>query len=170
MIHIYCGDGKGKTTAAFGLCLRAAGRDWGVVIAQFLKSGESGERVSMGRIPGIKLLDVPKTIKFTFAMSEEEKGEAARDCLRLLSEAARELEAGTKLAVLDECCAAVSTGLLPLEELLSFLDRWGGEREVVLTGRDPAPALLERANYVTEMKKIRHPYDAGGEARVGIEW
>lgn len=170
MIHIYCGDGKGKTTAAFGLALRAAGRDWGVVIAQFLKSGDSGERASMERIPGVKLLRVPDAIKFTFAMSAEEKGAAGQDCLRLLSEAARELEAGARLAVLDECCSAVSTGLLPLEELLSFLDRWGSEREVVLTGRDPAPALVERAYYITEMKKIRHPYDTGGEARMGVEW
>lgn len=170
MIHIYCGDGKGKTTAAFGLALRAAGRDWGVVIAQFLKSGDSGERASMGYIPNVKLLTVPDAMKFTFAMNGEEKGAASTDCLRLLGEVAQALNAGAKLAVLDECCSAVSTGLLPLEDLLIFLDRWGGEREVVLTGRDPAPDLVERAQYVTEMKKIRHPYDAGGAARIGIEW
>lgn len=170
MIHIYCGNGKGKTTAAFGLALRAAGRDWGVVIAQLLKSGDSGERLSMARMPTVKLLPVPAAIKFTFAMSDEEKAAASQDCQRLLGEAAQALDAGAKLAVLDECCAAVSTGLLPLEDLLIFLDRWGSEREIVLTGRDPVPALLERAHYVTEMKKIRHPYDAGGEARIGIEW
>lgn len=169
MMHIYCGDGKGKTTCAFGLATRAAGRGWGVVIAQFLKSGDSGERTSMARLPGVKLLDVPDAIKFTFAMNEEEKAAASADCLRLLDQAGRELEAGAKLAVLDECCAAVSTGLLPLEDLLLFLDRWRGEREIVLTGRDPDPALTERGDYITEMKKIRHPYDAGGEARTGIE-
>lgn len=170
MIHIYCGDGKGKTTAAFGLALRAAGRGWDSVVAQFLKTGDSGERLSLAANPRVNLLPLPAQMKFTFAMDAAERAAAGAVCRRLLGEVDAALAAGARLALLDECCGALSTGLLPLEELLALLDRWGGEREIVLTGRDPAPALVERAHYITEMKKIRHPFDAGGGAREGVEW
>ena len=70
--------------------------------------------------------------------------------------------------MLDEVCAAVNTGLLPLEEVLNCLEE--AVCEVVLTGRDPAPELLDRADYVTEMRKLRHPYDRGTAARIGVEW
>lgn len=170
MIHIYCGDGKGKTTCAFGLALRAAGRGRGVVVAQFLKTGDSGERLALQRVEGVELLPLPERMKFTFAMDEGEKQEAAGRCLALLEGVERALEAGKELAVLDECCAAVSTGLLPLERVTALLDRWGGEREIVLTGRDPDPELTGRADYITEMKKLRHPFDKGLPARLGVEW
>lgn len=170
MIHLYYGNGKGKTTCAFGLSLRALGRGWRVVIAQFLKTGDSGERLSLGRLQGVNLLPVPEEMPFTFAMREEERREAARGILVLLNALEEELAAGTDLAVLDECCSAVSTGLLPVERVIAFLDRWGKERELVLTGRDPAPQLLERADYVTEMRNIRHPFDNGELARLGVEW
>ena len=72
MIHLYCGDGKGKTTAAMGLALRAAGRGMGVVVAQFLKGADSGERIALAQLPQITLLEVPPQVKFTFAMTPEE--------------------------------------------------------------------------------------------------
>lgn len=170
MIHLYCGDGKGKTTCAFGLALRAAGRGMGVVVAQFLKTGDSGERLALGHVPGVELLPLPEVMKFTFAMDEEEKRTAAADFSRLLDETERALEAGAGLAVLDECCSAISTGLLAPERVNALLDRWCGGREIVLTGRDPLPALLARADYVTEMKKLRHPFDTGMPARRGVEF
>lgn len=169
MIHLYCGEGKGKTTCAFGLALRAAGRGLGVVVAQFLKTGDSGERIALQHVEGVELLPLPEQMKFTFAMKEEERLEAARDALALLAGVERALEAGAGLAVLDECCAAVSTGLLPLDRLTALLDRWGSGRELVLTGRSPDPELERRADYITEMKKLRHPYDKGVPARLGVE-
>ena len=170
MIHIYCGVGKGKSTCAFGLCLRAAGRGWDVVVAQFLKTGDSGERLALAALPQVALLPLPQTMKFTFAMSPDERRAAAEICLELLAGVERALERGARLAVLDECCSAVGTGMLPIGEVTALLDRWGSEREIVLTGRDPHPALVERAHYITEMRKLRHPFDQGAEARRGVEF
>ena len=169
MIHIYWGDGKGKTTAAMGLALRMAGRGRPVAVAQFMKGQDSGERAALALLPSVTLLEVPDQVKFSFLLTEAEfQAESARS-LRLLEEAAalaRLPDWG--LLVLDEVCAAVNTGLLPLEEVLSCLE--AAACEVVLTGRDPAPELLARADYVTEMKKLRHPYDRGTAARQGVEW
>ena len=170
MIHLYCGDGKGKTTAAMGLALRMAGRGRGVVIAQFLKGADSGERRALALLPQVTLLEVPQQVKFTFQMSPEEREAECRRALALLGQAeALAFESGCGLLVLDEACGAVETGLLPLSALLAALDRLPKKLEVALTGQNPAPELLERAHYVTEMKKIKHPYDAGRAARAGVE-
>ncbi len=167
MIHLYCGNGKGKTTAAMGLALRAAGRGERVVIAQFLKGADSGERYALAKLPQVELLPLPEQVKFTFQMDEQERLEASRRC-RALLEVARERAKDCFLLVLDESCAAVNSGLLPLEELLDCLDNL--TCEIVLTGRDPAPQLLERADYITQMEPLRHPYQRGITARKGIEW
>lgn len=167
MIHLYCGNGKGKTTAAMGLALRAAGRGERVVIAQFLKGADSGERYALAKLPQVELLPLPDQVKFTFQMDEQERLEASRRC-RALLEVARERAKDCFLLVLDESCAAVNSGLLPLEELLDCLDNL--TCEIVLTGRDPAPQLLERADYITQMEPLRHPYQRGITARKGIEW
>lgn len=167
MIHLYCGNGKGKTTAAMGLALRAAGRGERVVIAQFLKGADSGERYALAKLPQVELLPLPEQVKFTFQMDEQERLEASRRC-RALLEVARERAKDCFLLVLDEACAAVNSGLLPLEELLDCLDNLACE--IVLTGRDPAPQLLERADYITQMEPLRHPYQRGITARKGIEW
>lgn len=167
MIHLYCGNGKGKTTAAMGLALRAAGRGERVVITQFLKGADSGERYALAKLPQVELLPLPEQVKFTFQMDEQERLEASRRCRALLDEA-RERAKDCFLLVLDEACAAVNSGLLPLEELLDCLDNL--TCEIVLTGRDPAPQLLERADYITQMEPLRHPYQRGITARKGIEW
>lgn len=171
MIQIYCGDGKGKTTAAIGLAVRAAGRGNPVVIAQFLKSADSGERLILGKLSGVTLLEIPDEMKFVFAMNEEEK-RAERERQTALFEKAAALSElnGAGVLVLDELCSAVSTGIVPLELVTAFLDRRPAELEVVITGRDPAAELERRADYITEMKKRRHPFDQGQAARKGIEW
>ena len=171
MIHIYCGDGKGKTTRAFGLALRAAGRGRKVLITQFLKSGDSGERAAIAHVPGVTLLEVPERMKFTFRMTEEEKISFGAQMKALLEQTRAVVEKGElDMLVMDECCAAVAKGLLPLEDVLSLLDSVPEALEVIITGRNPDPALVERADYITEMKKIRHPFDKGVAARKGIEW
>lgn len=167
MLHLYCGNGKGKTTAAMGLALRAAGRGKRVVIAQFLKGADSGERFALAQLPQVTLLPVPDTVKFSFRMTEEERRAEARRYQDLLEQIRQEAQ-GCFLLVLDEACAAVNTGLLPLEDLLSCLDSL--ECEVVLTGRDPAPQLAERADYITSMEAVRHPFEQGISARKGIEF
>ncbi|MCD8005299.1 MAG: cob(I)yrinic acid a,c-diamide adenosyltransferase [Oscillospiraceae bacterium] len=169
MLHIYCGDGKGKTTAAMGLAIRAAGHGRKVVVAQFLKGNNSGERVILAAQPNIQCLPVPETMKFTFEMTEEEKERAWQETADSFDLAAR-LGREADLLVLDEACAAISTGMLSLDRVLDFLDSRPPELEVVITGRDPDPELLNRADYVTEMRKVKHPFDHGQNAREGVEW
>ncbi len=169
MIHLYCGDGAGKTTAAMGLALRMAGRGRGVVIAQFLKGADTGERNALAMLPQVTLLPVPDQVKFSFALTPEERREEGARSAALLAQAdrlARDPHCG--LLVLDEVCSAVSTGLLPLEAVLGLLDTLS--TELVLTGRQAHPALEARADYITCCTKIRHPYDRGIQARSGIEF
>ena len=172
MIHLYCGDGKGKTTAAMGLALRMAGRNQKVAVAQFLKGADSGERRALAQLPQVTLLPVPERVKFSFAMTEEDKqGERKRYAGMLEDILGLCAGPGLGLLVLDEACAGVNTGLVPLDGVLSCLElcREHGV-EAVLTGRDPHPALLERADYVTRFVKERHPYDRGVPARPGVEF
>ncbi len=169
MLHIYCGDGKGKTTCAMGLAVRAAGHGRKVVVAQFLKGSNSGERAVLESLPTVNCLSVPETIKFVFAMDEQEKAQARAQMTAAFAQAV-EASRDSDLLVLDELCGAVTTGMVPLETVLAFLDNRPETLEVVITGRDPAPALQERADYITEMRKLKHPFDRGAGAREGIEW
>ena len=169
MIHLYFGDGKGKTTAAMGLVLRTAGRGGGVVVAQFLKGADTGERRILALLPVVKLLPVPEQVKFTFAMTPLEREAERGRTLALLESAVRASgEENCALVVLDEVCDAVDAGLLPLDTLLSALERM--PCEVVLTGHRPCQALLDRADYLTQFQKLRHPFDRGAAARRGIEY
>lgn len=170
LIHIYCGEGKGKTSAALGLALRAAGAGMKVLFVQFLKDGSSSE-ISMLQRLGIETACCPDIRKFVFQMTEAERLQAGEEYSRLLSAAvSRCREEGFGLLVLDEVLPACRLGLVPEEALMDFLRSKPSELEVVLTGREPSPALLELADYVTEMKKLRHPYDRGIQARKGIEF
>ena len=169
MIHLYHGDGKGKTTAAMGLVLRMAGRGRPVVIAQFLKGADSGERLALARLPQVTLLPVPEELKFLFMMTEDERQQEARRAQELLAQAKRAAaDPHCGLVVLDEVCDGVNAGLLPLADLLELLDC--ARAEVVLTGRSPAPELVARADYVTRFQKEKHPYDRGIPARSGVEF
>jgi cob(I)alamin adenosyltransferase len=171
LVHLYCGDGKGKTTCAMGLALRASGGNIPVIIAQFLKSEHSGERVALRSLPNVTLLPLPEQVTFTFRMTDEEKAEARNASTQRFRDSVALAQAQSPcLLVLDEICAAISTGMISLEEVEQFLDTRPADVEVVLTGRDPAPSLVERADYVTEMVKKKHPYDQGVCARKGIEF
>ena len=167
LVHLYTGDGKGKTTAAVGLTVRAAGRGKPVVIAQFLKGEDSGERRILERLPQVNLLPLPETIQFTFAMSEEEKEKEKVRYQCMLKEIAYAAQV-CELLILDEVCAAVNTGMISLQAILQLLD--GLTCEIVMTGREPAQELEQRADYITCMEKVRHPYDEGICAREGIEY
>ena len=169
MVQIYCGEGKGKTTASVGLSVRAAGRGLRVVFAQFLKSGDSGERTVLAGLPSVTLLEVPEQMKFTFAMEPAERQAEAVRQTELLRQAAG-LAGQADVLVLDELCAALNRGMVPQDEVTALLDGCPASLEVVITGREPPQALVERADYITEMKKIRHPFDRGIRARPGIEW
>ena len=169
VLHIYCGEGKGKTTAAVGLSVRAAGQGLRVVFAQFLKSGGSGERRVLSRLPEVTLLEVPEQMAFVWAMDAAERAAVAGRQREMFNRAAA-LAEGADLLVLDELCGALETGMVELAPVLSLLDRAGERLEVVITGRTAPPELMQRADYVTRMCAEKHPFDRGIPARRGIEW
>ena len=160
-VHIYCGDGKGKTTCGMGLCLRAAGAGRRVLIYQFMKDNTSGERQILKKIPGITLLDGFPEEKFSFQMTEEEKAQRRVYYGEKLQEVFTMAGDSYDLLFLDEVIYTVREGLLPEKLLLDCLDKRPEGLEVVMTGQDPDEKLLRRADYITKMQKIRHPYDRG---------
>ena len=170
LVHLYCGDGKGKTTAAVGLAVRHSGRGGKVVFAQFLKDGTSGECRVLAKL-GVTVLAANPVGKFSFRMTEEEKAETAAALGRTFDAATGfAVRERATLLVLDEVCAAVNCGFLPEKTLTEFLESRPDSLEVVLTGRDPSENLQVHADYITEMKKRRHPFDEGFAAREGIEF
>jgi len=169
LIHIYCGDGKGKTTAAAGLALRAAGAGRKVLFVQFFKDGTSSEIEPLRRL-GACVRVVTENLGFLWNMNDEELAHAKEVYTALLRNAEKEAMDGCGLLVLDEVISAVNYGIVPERELLDFLICRPEGLEIVLTGRDPSPALCDAADYITEMRKIRHPYDNGVTGRKGIEY
>ena len=168
-IHVYYGEGKGKTTAATGLCLRAAGHGWQIGFVQFLKDGSSGEIAALSRIPGVRVFPFLSPIKFVFAMSDAEKAQARLFYDHLWQEilsAVPDLD----LLVLDEIFGAIEAGMVEEGQLKDlFLHKPAG-LELVLTGRHPTAATAQSADYLMEIRSHRHPYDKGVSAREGIEW
>ena len=152
MIHVYHGDGKGKTTAAMGLALRmlAAGRR--VVVVQFLKDGESGEVRLLAEHFGVPVFAGKASDKFTWSMTSEE------------------LAATRELLVLDEALDALSKGLVDEALVDRALDMSARGVEVALTGRAPSRKIVEKADYITEMRCEKHPYEQGICAREGVEY
>ncbi len=170
LIHIYEGNGKGKTTAGVGLALRCAGHGFPVVYSQFLKDGSSGEIGLLRQIPQITVMVNEKSFGFTFRMNEEQKKEATGSYETLLESVIRQtVSGGCRLLVLDEVLDACNCGMVSTERLVDFLKQKPEELEVVMTGRNPAQELVELADYITYMKKIKHPFDRGIYAREGIE-
>lgn len=171
MVHLYCGDGKGKTTAAVGLAVRAAGAGVKVLFTQFFKNGSSSEIAMLNDMPNITVLHCRTVEGFFRNMSDEEKRRAAEDYSAFFSSLMRMTESGTYgLLVLDEAVSACNHRVIDEKLLLEFLKYRPDELELVLTGRSPSQALIDAADYVTEMRKLKHPFDRGITARKGIEF
>ena len=170
LVHIYCGDGKGKTSAAVGLTVRAAGAGRRVLFTQFLKNGDSSELSVLRALENVEVFVCDARHGFLWKMGENERAQAKQDYSALLEAALEKARRGVDLLVLDEAVSACNLGVIEEKKLLDFLREKPSELEVVLTGRYPSAALLQRADYVTEMKKLRHPYDRGVGARRGIEF
>lgn len=169
MIHIYCGDGKGKTTAATGLAVRAAGCGKKVLFVQFFKNGVSSEINFLKKSDNITVLFEPKYYGRVTNMTDREKQECRAAYMKLFSESVQQAEEnGADVIIFDEIVSAYNHWFVEKDKLLSFLDR--SKMEIVMTGRNPAKELCERADYITEMKKIKHPFDHGIMARKGIEF
>lgn len=169
MIHLYCGDGKGKTTAAVGLCVRAAGQGLKVLFVQFLKGRDTGELKVLRSLSGVTVFRADASEKFTFQMdgAELERLRASNDlALRDVMKESGQMD----MIILDEAVTAVEKDLLDENLLREFLKNCPEDREIIITGRTPESWMVGMADYVTDMEKIRHPFDSGTEARKGIEY
>jgi len=175
LVQIYTGDGKGKTTAAFGLALRAAGQGNKVLIYQFLKPPdvETGERLvaNLQSIAiSIEMLDLPWDVRNSFGDDTAVAGmqAAIREALEMLAHTAA---AGLyDVMILDEVVLCLSRGLAEFEDVRKVIMLKAAGVEIVLTGSGATDELIELADLVTEMKNIKHPFDKGLPARRGIEY
>jgi len=161
-IIVLTGDGKGKTTAAFGMALRAAGHGKKVVIIQFLKKGDYGE--IKAKINGIEVYQFGKE-KFVFKPSKEDVA-IAKEAMKFAKDI---LKKNPFMLILDEINVAISLNLISIEEVFNLLEE-RGKTHVILTGRNASVELIKKADLVTEMKKIKHYYDEGQEATEGLEY
>ena len=169
MIQLYYGDGKGKTTAAVGLAVRAAGHGMKVLFCQCMKDGTSSE-VQMLKKLGIDYCCCTEKFGFFWNMKKEQREAAAKAYRALFERAAGEAQNGAFLLVMDELIAAYNHELVDRERVLAFLRGKPEGLEIVLTGREPAPELLDLADYVSEIRKRKHPFEQGIAAREGIEF
>ena len=169
LIHIYCGEGKGKTTAAVGLAIRAAGAGKKVLFTQFLKNGKSSELKILESIEGIEILKGVPVEGFVKHFDEAKKQKVSGDSKKQLREVIS--RAGDyDMVIMDEIIPACAHGITEESDVADFIKNRPEKPELVLTGRHPSEALLSLADYVTEMQKCKHPYDCGVAAREGIEY
>ncbi len=175
LVQIYTGDGKGKTTAAFGLALRAAGQGNKVLIYQFLKpsSLDIGERFAL-QLGAVRIRVEALDIEWDMEKSFEDEKQVA-EAKAAISEAIERLAQTAEkkfydVLILDEIVFCLSKGLAKLEDVKGLIDRRDPAVEIVLTGRGATDELISMADLVTEMKNIRHPFDKGFTARRGIEF
>jgi cob(I)alamin adenosyltransferase len=168
-IQVYTGDGKGKTTCALGLALRAVGQGFKVFIIQFMKGRQTGESCAAARLaPELTLRYFGRPGLVNLRAPAPEDLALVREGWSLAREV---LAAGDHdLVILDEINLALTFNLIPLEEALEVLRRRPPGVEVVLTGRQAPPEIVALADLVTEMRPVKHYYEAGVKARRGIEW
>ncbi|MGI5985339.1 MAG: cob(I)yrinic acid a,c-diamide adenosyltransferase [Oscillospiraceae bacterium] len=171
MTHIYTGDGKGKTSCALGLALRFSGYGGNVIIVQFGKGRDTGELAALAKIPNIKVLRNNRDFGFWSNMTEESKNELRTENDANLSTAISEVKNGNcGLLVLDEVISAYKNGAVDRQIVDTLLNEKPPKTELVLTGRNAPQSFIERADYVSEIKKVRHPFDKGIGAREGVEF
>ena len=169
LIHVYYGDGKGKTTAAVGQAIRAAGAGLNVLFFQFMKDNSSSERKVLEQIPNVTCLPGKRHVKFYNQMNSEEKAEYKRYNTRALDEIGK-FCVNFDMLVLDEAVCAVDLELLSEKKLIDFLRHKPRGLEVIMTGHHVSDGIFNEADYVTEMTKVKHPYDKGRTAREGLEF
>jgi cob(I)alamin adenosyltransferase len=169
LVNVFTGNGKGKTTAALGTALRAAGQGFQVYIVHFMKGDYPyGEQKAMAHIPNVT---VARFGQQSFVNPTDVKDIDREEASAALKDAREAMLSGKyDLVVLDEVNVATGWGLLELDELLKFLDEKPKNVELILTGRYADSKLIERADLVTEMKEIKHPFQKGITARRGLEW
>jgi len=169
MIHYYYGDGKGKTTAALGLAMRYSGQGGKTVMVQFLKNSPCGELDALKKLDNVTVLRGQSGSCFTFSMTEQQLAETKRIHENNLKTALEIIKEGS-LLILDEATDAVKTNTLDEQLLRDVILKKNDKTEIVVTGHAPLDWLIDAADYVTEMKKQKHPFDNGITARKGVEF
>ena len=169
LIQVYTGNGKGKTSAAWGLALRAIGRGLKVYVIQFIKGGfDYGELRVLRRLPHLTLKAYGRGKFITAKPPENEDIRLAEEALRL---AKTIIESGEyDIVILDEINVALGLKLIKLQEVVETIKKKPEKVEIVLTGRNAPEQIIELADLVTELKEIKHPFNKGFQARKGIEY
>jgi len=165
-VQVYTGDGKGKTTAALGLALRAAGAGLKVFIGQFIKMGDYSEIKALERFPDLIRVEQFGLGRFVAA---SHRLQTSRCQVRLARTREAIASGEYQMVILEEANVAVKYGLFPVQELLRLIIDKPMDMELVITGRGASPRIIEAADLVTEMKEVKHYYEKGVRARVGIE-
>lgn len=171
LVQVYTGDGKGKTTAAAGLVLRAAGRGLKVIFIQFLKNSDSGEVLLFEKsIPEIQVKRFCSQKKFIWNMNDDEREVLRKETRKGFSEALSiAIEGNCDILVLDEIFGAHKNQFISVDEILNMIKAKAERIEIVLTGRDAPSEIIKVSDLVTEMKNIKHPFERGIKSRDGIE-
>lgn len=165
ILHIYHGNGKGKTTTAIGLTIRAVGAGLKVCFVQFLKNGSSSEANILKQIDNIEYLCCETCGKFTFQMSVTEKAIVTSGNNYLLEKA---FGSNADMIVLDEFLDTYNLNMIGRDSAEKYI--LTKDREIILTGRNPSEIFLENADYISEINSVKHPYEKGISARKGIEY
>ncbi len=170
LIQLYHGDGKGKTSAAVGAAVRAAGAGFKVCFVQLNKDGSSSELKILRTLPGVKVISGKPTNLFTWQMSETQLEEAKESNNAHFIAGMNCAREGFEMVVFDELCSAYNLDLIDKDVVTRELTARPPSVEIVLTGRDPARELIDLADYISEIRMVRHPYEKKIEARHGIEY
>ena len=171
LVHIYCGDGKGKTTAALGLAIRAAGAGMRVHFVQLLKGNETSELNSLKLIPNITVARCDENYGFTFCMSDDDKRKITECHNKIMNESILLSEnAEIDMLIIDEFNAAYNYGLVDKALADRLVLQTPIALELIITGRNPNSKFVEEADYVSEIKDVKHPFKNGISARKGIEY
>jgi len=171
MIHVYYGEGKGKTTASVGLAIRAVGNHKKVIFAQFLKGNLTGEVEILNQLSNITVIRNKEDLGFVSRMKEEEKKKVTafhNDTLKKIQELLTKEQ--IDLLVLDELTYPYAWNLIDKKQVEELILKKPDTLEIVITGRKPSYFFLEHADYITNMQCERHPYQKGIKARKGIEY
>lgn len=171
LLHVYTGDGKGKTSAGMGQALRVLGHDKQVLIAQFMKDGTSGELKSLASFKQAYIFDGGRMKGFVGRMNPQQQEDARAEQGKAIDELivlVNELKPA--LTVLDELCVALFMRMVNKDDAWRLIDQALQYGDVVTTGRYAPEDLKEKADYVSEIKAIKHPFNEGIPAREGIEW
>lgn len=170
LTHIYCGNGKGKTTASLGIVLRSIGCKFNIVITQFLKDNDSHELDVLRTFDNVTIISGKGVNGFTKFMKDSDLEKVTNIQNEHLKQAIDLCNSGKcDVLVLDEIIGAVNNKTVDYEMLVDFLKNRPENIEVIMTGRNPKEELIEIADYVSEVNKVKHPFDKGIAAREGVE-